>query len=219
MVFEPGLRTPRMVMQRCSHSITTITPRGSRMLIDGIGDLGGQPLLHLGSLGVEIDEAGQLAEPGDLAVSARDVADVGNPGERHEMVLAAAPHLDVLDQHQLVVAEVEDGGQHRLRILAKPAEHLRVRPRNALRGIAQSVPIGIFTDPDQDLPYRGDDPGMIKLSYRGGEMNRVDADNPAVAAVVPARCRPRCGYQRPRRALSPKVRASMRLWLGLTSGR
>ena len=30
MVREPGLRTPRMVMQRCSHSITTITPRGSR---------------------------------------------------------------------------------------------------------------------------------------------------------------------------------------------
>ena len=134
--------------------------------IDGIGDLRGQPLLHLGSFGIEIDEAGQFAEPGDLAISARYVADVSNPGERHEMVLAAAPHLDVFDQHQLVVAQVEDGGQHRLRILPKPAEHLRVRPRNALRGIAQSVPIGIFTDPDQDLPYRGDDPGMIELSYR-----------------------------------------------------
>ena len=31
IVFEPGFRTPRMVMQRCSHSMTTITPRGSRM--------------------------------------------------------------------------------------------------------------------------------------------------------------------------------------------
>ena len=29
-VFEPGFRTPRMVMQRCSASITTITPRASR---------------------------------------------------------------------------------------------------------------------------------------------------------------------------------------------
>ena len=132
--------------------------------VDGIGDLGGQPLLHLGAFRIEIDEPGQLAEPGDLAISARDVADVGNPGERHQMVLAAAPHLDVLDQHQLVVAEVEDGGQHLLRILPQTAEHLRVRPRDPLRSIAQTVPIGIFTDPDQDLAYRSDDTGMIELS-------------------------------------------------------
>ena len=32
-VFEPGLRTPRMVMQRCSASITTMAPRASRIFI------------------------------------------------------------------------------------------------------------------------------------------------------------------------------------------
>src|ERR1700759_4295934 len=32
-VVAPGLRTPRMDMHRCSHSSTTITPRGSRIRI------------------------------------------------------------------------------------------------------------------------------------------------------------------------------------------
>ena len=68
MVFEPGLRTPRMVMQRCSHSMTTITPTRLQDVVDGVGDLGGQSLLHLGSFGVDIDEASKLAEPGDLAL-------------------------------------------------------------------------------------------------------------------------------------------------------
>ena len=30
-VLAPGLRTPRIDMHRCSASITTITPRGSRL--------------------------------------------------------------------------------------------------------------------------------------------------------------------------------------------
>src|SRR5690606_6263029 len=30
-VREPGLRTPRIDVHRCSHSTTTMTPRGSRM--------------------------------------------------------------------------------------------------------------------------------------------------------------------------------------------
>jgi hypothetical protein len=150
-------------------------PTRFQKAIDGIGDLRRQPFLNLGSFGIEIDEAGQFAEPGDLAISARYVTDVSNPGERHEMMLAAAPHLDVFDQNQLIVTQVEDGGQYRLRILPEPAEHFRVRPRHPLRGIAQSVPIGIFTDPDQDLPYCRYNPVMIELSYLGRKVNRVNA--------------------------------------------
>jgi len=120
--------------------------------------LGGQPLLHLGTFGVDINEASELAQSGDLALSARDVADVSDPGERHEVVFAAAPDLDVLDQDQLVVTEVEDSGQDLLRILPQATEHFGVRSCDALWGLAQALPIRILTDSDQDLAYGGYDP-------------------------------------------------------------
>ena len=108
----PALRTPRIVMHRCSASITTITPRGLEDLHQRVGDLGGQPLLHLRALGVDVDQPGQLGQPGDLAALGRDVADVGDAGERHQVVLAHRPELDVADQDHLVVADVEGRGEH-----------------------------------------------------------------------------------------------------------
>ena len=46
-VAAPGLRTPRIDMQRCSASMTTSTPLRLQGALDLVGDLGGQPLLHL----------------------------------------------------------------------------------------------------------------------------------------------------------------------------
>ena len=184
MVFEPGLRTPAhghaQVLTFDHHD----HPARLQDAVDGLGDLGGQSLLHLGALRVEINKTSQLAEPGDLAVAVRYIADVGDPGERHEMVFAAAPHFDVLDQDQFVVADVEDGRQDLLGILPQPAEHFRVRPRYPLWGITQAVPIGILPDSDQDLAYRSDDTVMIELSDALGEVNRVDPQ------LLPARIRP-----------------------------
>ena len=87
---EPGLRTPRIDMQRCSASISTKAPRGASGVDDRVGDLGGEPLLHLRPLRVAVDEAGDLREPGDAAVVAGDVRDVGAAVEREEVVLAVA---------------------------------------------------------------------------------------------------------------------------------
>ena len=42
-----------------------------------VGDLGGEPLLHLRALGVAVDQPGQLRQAGDAAVVVRDVGDVG----------------------------------------------------------------------------------------------------------------------------------------------
>ena len=183
-VLEPGLRTPRMVMHRCSHSITTITPRGCEDPLQRVGDLGGQPLLDLRPLGVEVDQPGQLAQPGDPAVGAGDVADVGDAGERHQVVLAAAPDLDVLDQHELVVAEVEGRGQHLLGLLPQPGEHLRVRPRHPLRGVLQPVAVGVLADTDQDLPDGGHDPGVVeRTGHRSPEAAAVtDKSGPLIGS-------------------------------------
>ena len=76
-VDEPGLRTPRIDMHRCSASITTSTPRGSRVRSMRVGDLGGEALLDLGAPGVAVDQAGQLGQAGDPAVVVGDVGHVG----------------------------------------------------------------------------------------------------------------------------------------------
>ena len=58
------------------------------LLGDGIGDLGGEPLLDLGPFGVAINEAGELGEAGDVAVALREIGDVGFSEERDKVVLA-----------------------------------------------------------------------------------------------------------------------------------
>lgn len=152
-VFDPGLRTPRMVMQRCSHSTTTITPLRLQVLDQGVGDLAGEAFLDLGSLGEDVDQSRELGQPGDLAVGG-DVGDVGDPGERQQVVLAGAPHLDVTHQHHLVVAEVEGRGQHLAGVLLQTGEHLAVGPGHPAGGVTQAVAVGILPDPDQDLADR-----------------------------------------------------------------
>ena len=49
-VTEPGFLMPRIVMHRCSHSITTKTAAGRQGLVERLGDLRRQPLLDLRTL-------------------------------------------------------------------------------------------------------------------------------------------------------------------------
>ena len=44
---EPGARTPRMDMQRCSARTSTSTPCGLQRLHQAVGDGAGEPLLQL----------------------------------------------------------------------------------------------------------------------------------------------------------------------------
>ena len=75
-------------MQRCSASIIDEHARGLEPLDERVGDLGGEPLLHLRPPGEPVDEPRELRQPGDAAVVARDVRDVRRPVERREVVLA-----------------------------------------------------------------------------------------------------------------------------------
>ena len=133
MVREPGRRTPRMDMHRCSHSITTMTPRG-QVGRHGVGDLGGQPLLHLGAPGVDVDQPGQLGQAGHPPVLTGDVAQVRDTVERHQVVLAGAVDLDVAHQDELGVPDLERGGRARRR--ASAACRRRSRRRTGPRGPA-----------------------------------------------------------------------------------
>ena len=57
-VSAPGFFTPRIDMQRCSASMTTKTC-GVSDVDERVGDLGREPLLHLGPLGEPVDQARQ----------------------------------------------------------------------------------------------------------------------------------------------------------------
>ena len=79
--------------------------RGCSCCIERVGDLGGQALLDLRAAREHVDQAGELGQAGDAAVPGGDVADVRDPVERHEVVLAGAVDLDVAHQDHLVVVD------------------------------------------------------------------------------------------------------------------
>ncbi len=104
--------TPRIDMQRCEASITTATPERPDLLAERLGDLVGQPFLHLQAAREDLDEARDLAQPDDAAL--RDVGDVASAEERQQVMLAETVEVDVLDDHHLVIIDgeervVEDG--------------------------------------------------------------------------------------------------------------
>ncbi len=74
-------------------------------LLDGFGDLRGQPLLHLQAAREDLDQARQLAQPDHFAL--RNVGDVHLAEEGQQVMFAEAEHLDVLHDHHLVVVDVE----------------------------------------------------------------------------------------------------------------
>ena len=76
---------------------------GLELGLEPVGDLGGEPLQELQAAGEQLDHPGQLGQPQDP--SSREVADVGDPGEGQQMVLAQRAK-GMAGQHQLVVTLV-----------------------------------------------------------------------------------------------------------------
>ena len=103
----PSFFTPRMDMQKCSASSTTIEPRGCRCVFHGLGDLGGQALLDLEATGVALDDSGQLRQPRDATVARREVGHVGQTDEGNEVVFTERGEGDVAHHDHLVVTDLE----------------------------------------------------------------------------------------------------------------
>lgn len=74
---------------------------------DSNGDLFGESLLHLQPSAVDLNNTGQLAQPQDLL--AGQITDGDFTVEGNQMVLAHGEHLDVLDQHHLIVILIKYG--------------------------------------------------------------------------------------------------------------
>ncbi len=77
---------------------------GVQLTGEGVGYLGGQAFLDLGTAGIGFYQAGQFGEARNAAVGAWDVADVGHAVEGQKVVFAAGVDLNVADQDYLVVA-------------------------------------------------------------------------------------------------------------------
>ena len=119
---------------------------------------------------------------------AGDVADVRDAVERHQVVLAGGVHLDVLDQHHLLVADVEGGGQHVARAPGRAPRRspgTRAPPGRASpaapRGRGPRRPRGAA---------RGRRPRRVAASYGRHGRRRV-----SVAGPMPVGVRP-CGQLR-----------------------
>jgi hypothetical protein len=67
-------------------------PLGFQFTIQPVGDLLGEPFLHLRSGREVLDHSGELGQPEDAVVG--QVADVGDAGERQQVMLAEGSQRD-----------------------------------------------------------------------------------------------------------------------------
>ena len=105
--------------------------RAARALVDPLGDLPGQPLLHLQVAREQLDDARELRQP-DEAVAGH-VADVRDAAERQQVVLAQRVERDVGDDDEFVVALVVRERRRGERLRASAARSTRRRPGGASR--------------------------------------------------------------------------------------
>ena len=89
-------------MQPWLASITTATPSGFEILPDAVGDLRGQPLLHLQPARKGLQHARELGDADDMV--ARQIGDMRLADDRRHVMLAMRLERDVLEQHDLVIA-------------------------------------------------------------------------------------------------------------------
>lgn len=116
-----------------------------------VGDLRGETLLHLRPLRVQVDDPRQLRQARHPARLARDVADVRDAVEGHQVVLARRVHRDVSHEDELAVRLVERRSQHLVGIDEQSAEHLPVCTRHSSGRVLQPLALGVLTHREQQL--------------------------------------------------------------------
>ena len=167
-------------MQKWAASITTPTPLGARHVHDGVGDLVGEPLLHLQPPGEEVDDAGHLGEPQDLAV--RDVGDVRPPEERQQVVLAERIELDVPHHDHALVGlgedRVADGLRHRHVVALGEEAQRRLHP---LRRLDESFAPGVLAQRREHVA------DLVGERHEVGRCAGTPSSVPFVVDIVPRR--------------------------------
>jgi hypothetical protein len=114
----------------------------SQPLVDGVGDLGGKPLLELGATGVTLHKAGQLGQAYDFPVWY--VAHVGLADHRQEVMFAERIQGYVPDQDHLAMFFLEPNVKVPGRVIGKPGEEEHVGFGDAARRASEAFPFRVF---------------------------------------------------------------------------
>ena len=159
----PGFFTPRIDMQRCSASTTTITPHGASAssIVSAICAVIRSWTWRRWAK--ESTTRRELGEPGDPTVLARYVPEVDPADERHHVVLTERRERDVAHHHQLVVLSREGHCQVTACVVVESGEQLGVHRSDTRGGAAQPLPARI-------LAYR-----LEQLSHETFDTLCVDA--------------------------------------------
>lgn len=143
-------------------------------LLEVVGDLLGEPLLELRTLGVELQDPRELRDADDPV--ARDVGDVRLPVERHQVVGAEGVERDPpLHDHGAVMLVVREGGDGGLGALAQALEHLEIEPGDPEIGVAEIWLVEVEVELGEDGAHVArDPPGLHLVGVVRGGSGRLD---------------------------------------------
>jgi hypothetical protein len=139
--------------------------------VEGVGHLGGEALLELGTTRVAFHDPGQLREPHHLAVGY--VPDVGLADHRQQMVLTGRIEGDVPDEDHLVVILLKPDGQLAGGVYVQPGEEELVGPRDPRGRFLQSFSVGVLPHGGQYLPDGPLDAGQVYTVFGRVPLFRV----------------------------------------------
>ena len=139
------------LMRRFNHHGHTL---GLQHLFDGIRHLCRQLFLDLQPLGINFQNARQLADAHHAAL--RQVSDMRATNDRHHVVFAMAFHADVAQDHHFIIAigffEGPREQIHRVRLIA--GKEFLIGAGDARGGIHQAFTGRVITGPAQQGAHR-----------------------------------------------------------------
>src|SRR5215217_5935762 len=109
-----------------------------KVILEPVSDLLGQPFLHLGAAGEQLDHPSQLGQAKNALPG--QVADVSYADEREQVMLTYRLHRDRTGDDQLVVSGVVGEGRQ---VEGARAEHLGVRAGHPSRGGGQALGVKV----------------------------------------------------------------------------
>ena len=151
-IATPGVRTPRPVMQPCCRLDHDGHAPRAEPLPDAIGDLRGQPFLHLQALRKAVRAPRELRDADDMA--ARKIGDRRGSRDRSEMMLAVRLKRDIAQQHDLVIAaDLFESPREVMAWIFLVADTIFQPSAGGARGrLDQSLAIRIVADPFDERP-------------------------------------------------------------------
>ena len=121
-------------------------------VVECVGDLRSEALLHLQSSRKGINKARNLREANDA--TARHVANGGNAWEREEVMFAEGVERNPLNHNEIASGGTrrlfEDGAENLVRVAGVSAGELKQRTGNTARGIDETVARWILANGTQD---------------------------------------------------------------------